>query len=177
MCIGRLTPIVSRIRPAARWSPKAATPGISFRRTILLAPRLPRFDTIFEAQVAKCSVREIPLPGNFGLRVFLFCKRRRAAPKSSALRAPAPTRAISSSRRTNLGLTQGGKTKIASASRVHSSGACARPRGGAGATDVGNLLLGLQRRHPAFSARYAPQVNGSMPCTIQVGCYSGVSIT
>ncbi len=26
----------------------------------------------------------------------------------------------------------------------------------------------------AFTARYAPQVDGAMPCTIQVGCYSGV---
>jgi branched-chain amino acid transport system substrate-binding protein len=25
-----------------------------------------------------------------------------------------------------------------------------------------------------FSARYAPQVGGAKPCTIQVGCYSGV---
>jgi branched-chain amino acid transport system substrate-binding protein len=25
-----------------------------------------------------------------------------------------------------------------------------------------------------FSERYAPQVNGAKPCTIQVGCYSGV---
>lgn len=32
----------------------------------------------------------------------------------------------------------------------------------------------LNDRTRAFSARYAPRVGGAMPCTIQVGCYSGV---
>ena len=32
----------------------------------------------------------------------------------------------------------------------------------------------LNDRTRAFSARYAPRMGGAMPCTIQVGCYSGV---
>ena len=32
----------------------------------------------------------------------------------------------------------------------------------------------LNDRTRAFAARYAPQLGGAMPCTIQAGCYSGV---
>lgn len=72
-----------------------------------------------------------------------------------------------------FGLTSGG-AKLAALlcfiPQIHATGL---------ATAQGLLLTeafywDLNDRTRAFSARYAPRMSGAMPCTIQVGCYSGV---
>ncbi|MGP0061317.1 MAG: ABC transporter substrate-binding protein [Beijerinckiaceae bacterium] len=73
-----------------------------------------------------------------------------------------------------FGLTQDGKTKLASLlcfiPQVHSIGLKAAQ----GLLMSETFYWDLNDATRAFSARYAPQVDGAMPCTIQVGCYSGV---
>ena len=79
-----------------------------------------------------------------------------------------------------FGLTQGGKMGIRRPALSHSAGACARSRGGAEGCFFRKPSTGMFNDATcSFCARYsAPQVDGAMPGTIQVGCYRGAcSIT
>jgi branched-chain amino acid transport system substrate-binding protein len=73
-----------------------------------------------------------------------------------------------------FGLTQDGVTKLASLlcfiPQVHSIGLEAAQ----GLLMSETFYWDLNDATRAFSARYSPQVDGAKPCTIQVGCYSGV---
>jgi branched-chain amino acid transport system substrate-binding protein len=73
-----------------------------------------------------------------------------------------------------FGLTKDGRTKIASLlcfiPQVHALGLKAAQ----GLLMSETFYWDLNEATRSFASRYAPQVDGAMPCTIQVGCYSGV---
>lgn len=72
-----------------------------------------------------------------------------------------------------FGLAQGGKTKLAALlcfiPQIHALGLQASK----GLLVSEAFYWDLNDGTRALSARYAPQMNGTQPCTIQAGCYSG----
>ena len=73
-----------------------------------------------------------------------------------------------------FGLTRDGRTRLAALlcliPQIHALGLKAAQ----GLLLSETFYWNLNDSTRAFTARYAPQVDGAMPCTIQVGCYSGV---
>ncbi len=73
-----------------------------------------------------------------------------------------------------FGLTSDGRTRLAALlcliPQVHALGLSAAQ----GLLLSETFYWDLNDATRSFSARYAPQVDGAKPCTIQVGCYSGV---
>ncbi len=73
-----------------------------------------------------------------------------------------------------FGLTRDGRTQLAALlcliPQIHALGLKAAQ----GLLLSETFYWNLNDATRAFTARYAPQVDGAMPCTIQVGCYSGV---
>ena len=73
-----------------------------------------------------------------------------------------------------FGLTRDGRTQLAALlcliPQIHALGLKAAQ----GLLLSETFYWNLNDSTRAFTARYAPQVDGAMPCTIQVGCYSGV---
>ena len=74
---------------------------------------------------------------------------------------------------TEFGLTSGG-TRVAALlcfiPQIHAMGL----KDAKGLLTSEAFYWDLNDQTRAFSARYAPQLGGAMPCTIQVACYSGV---
>lgn len=73
-----------------------------------------------------------------------------------------------------FGLRRDGKTKIAALlcfiPQIHALGL----KDGEGLLTSEAFYWDLNDQTRALTARYAPQVGGAKPCTIQMGCYSGV---
>lgn len=128
---------------------------------------------IVEAQGGKVIGKvRYPFPGTMDFSSFLLQAQSSGAEVIAFANAGADA-ANCIKQAVEFGLT-GGKTKLAAL-------LCFIPQiHGLGLAAAQGLLLteafywDLNDRTRAFSARYGAQMEGRMPCTIQVGCYSGV---